>query len=259
LLDEAATLLATVRDPILLGWSLAIRGVAERDRGDDARAIECFERALESWRDGGNRSGRAIIFTELAEIHLRTGRAGEAARLLAAALDDWQAVGCRWGEERANALLRRIAEGGALGEPMHVEHSIHIDAPPEVVWRVTEDVERWPEWTPTVTSVQRVGSEPFGLGSVARIKQPAQPEAEWVITEFENRRRFAWETRRTGLHMAAIHDLAAEGTGTRNLLRVEASGAVAVLLWPILRYALRRALADENQGLKKRAEQMAMS
>jgi len=142
---------------------------------------------------------------------------------------------------------------------MHVEHAIRIDAPPEVVWRVTADVERWPEWTPTVTSVQRVGSGPFGIGSVARIKQPAQPEAEWVVTQVERGRRFAWETRRAGLHMVGIHEIAAEGTGTKNRLRVEATGSVAVLLWPILKYVMRRALADENQGLKKRSEQIATS
>lgn len=140
---------------------------------------------------------------------------------------------------------------------MRVEHVIHIDAPPETVWRVTEDVERWPEWTPTVTSVQRVGSSPFGLGSVARVKQPAQPEAEWVVTAYERGRRFAWETRRTGLHMIGTHEISPEGSGTKNLLRVEANGPVAVLLWPVLTFAIRRALSDENQGLKKRAEEVA--
>ena len=67
---------------------------------------------------------------------------------------------------------------------MRVDDVIHIDAPPEVVWAVTQDVGRWPEWTPTVTAVTRVDQGPFGLGSVARIKQPLQPQAPWVVTEF---------------------------------------------------------------------------
>jgi len=29
--------------------------------------------------------------------------------------------------------------------------SVQIDAPPEQVWPVMSDVERWHEWTPTVT------------------------------------------------------------------------------------------------------------
>jgi hypothetical protein len=107
--------------------------------------------------------------------------------------------------------------------------------------------------------VKRVGGGPFGLRSVAGIKQPGQPEAEWVVTAFESGRRFAWETRRAGLHMIGSHQITAEGTGPLNRLRVEASGAVAMLLWPVFRYALGRALADENQGLKERSEQIAAS
>lgn len=47
---------------------------------------------------------------------------------------------------------------------MTVEDTIHIEAPPDVVWRVTEAIERWLEWTPTVTSVVRVGQGPLVPG-----------------------------------------------------------------------------------------------
>lgn len=140
---------------------------------------------------------------------------------------------------------------------MRVEDVIHVDASPEVVWAVTRDVERWPEWTPTVTSVTRVDRGAFGLGSVARIKQPLQPESEWVVTEFADGRRFAWETRRRGLRMTGTHEISPDGAGTTSVLRVEAQGAVAVLLWPLLRLAMRRALADENRGLKARCEEIS--
>lgn len=140
---------------------------------------------------------------------------------------------------------------------MRIIDTTHIEAAPEVVWAVTQDVERWPEWTPTVTSVNRLDRGPFGLGSVARIKQPMQPEAEWNVTEFEPGRRFAWETRRLGLHMTGSHDVSPNGLGTTNVLGVEAKGALAVLLWPVLRLAIRRALADENRGLKANCEQIA--
>ena len=41
---------------------------------------------------------------------------------------------------------------------------VEIQAPPALVWEIMRDVKRWPEWTPTVTSVRlmhralRVGS-----------------------------------------------------------------------------------------------------
>jgi uncharacterized membrane protein len=140
---------------------------------------------------------------------------------------------------------------------MTVEKTIHIEAAPEVVWTVTEDVERWPEWTPTVTSVTRVEGGPFGLGSVARIKQPGQPASEWTVTAFARGRRFAWETRRRGLRMTGTHELSPDRGGTTNVLRVEAKGIVAVLLWPLLRPLVRRALSAENHGLKARCEEIA--
>jgi len=33
---------------------------------------------------------------------------------------------------------------------------VDIAAPPGGVWAVIADVERWPEWTPTVTRLQRL-------------------------------------------------------------------------------------------------------
>lgn len=139
-------------------------------------------------------------------------------------------------------------------DTMTITDAIHIDAPLGLVWSVTQDVERWPEWTPTVTSVRLLGERPIRVGSVAVIKQPMQPQSQWVVTELSANQRFAWETRRPGLYLIGIHDLAASEGGTRNVLRVEASGLLAVALWPILRFAMQKALRDENRGLKARCE-----
>lgn len=142
---------------------------------------------------------------------------------------------------------------------MVIDHEIHIAATPDAVWSVTTDVERWPMWTPTVTSVARIDHGPFRLGSVARIKQPAQRIAYWTVTEFVEGRRFVWETRRPGLRLKGAHELTPDGTGTTNRLRVEAQGPLAFLLGPLLRLAMRRALAAENRGLKARCERSLAS
>ena len=140
---------------------------------------------------------------------------------------------------------------------MTVEDAIYIEARPDVVWTVTVDVARWPEWTPTVTSVVRIDDGPFGLGSVALIKQPGQPPSEWTVTAFIPGKRFWWETRRTGLQMRAMHEVAPEGSGTTNLLRVEVTGILAVLFWPVLRLAVPHALSRENGGLKAQCEDLS--
>jgi len=140
---------------------------------------------------------------------------------------------------------------------MKMEHAIRIAASPEVVWQVTADVERWPEWTPTVKSVVRLGSGPLAQGSEVRIEQPGQPPAVWVVTVLEPGRRFAWRTARRGLRMVATHDLVPSGSGTENVLRLEVDGWIAVLLGPVLRLAIRRALAQENEGLRASCEAIA--
>ena len=49
--------------------------------------------------------------------------------------------------------------------------SITIDAPIEVVWSVFTDVERWPTWASSFTSVELIDG-PMRLGAKARIRQP---------------------------------------------------------------------------------------
>jgi uncharacterized membrane protein len=140
---------------------------------------------------------------------------------------------------------------------MTIENATYIEASTEIVWEITEDVERWPEWTPTVTAVRKLSEEPFGRGSVVRIKQPGQPESEWTVTEYIYQDRFSWKTKRMGLHMTASHKVRKRDGGTLNNLRLEASGFVALLLWPVLYFAIRKALKEENHGLKTRCESMS--
>lgn len=137
---------------------------------------------------------------------------------------------------------------------MKSEHAIEIDAPPATVWSVTEDVESWPQWNPTMLSVERIDPGPLDVGSAARIEQRGLPEARWEVTELERGRRFTWETRVRGIRMVATHELVPLGGGTRNVLRLETSGLLAVLLWPQIAASTRRALAQENAGLKARCE-----
>jgi len=140
---------------------------------------------------------------------------------------------------------------------MRVEHEIEIHAAPDIVWAVTEEVARWPEWSPTMTAIARLDDGPFDVGSTARIKQPGLPEAVWTVTALDRGRSFTWSTRVRGITMAGTHEVHASGEGTRSLLRIETSGWVARLLAPLLRRSVAKAIARENHGLKTRCEAVA--
>lgn len=137
---------------------------------------------------------------------------------------------------------------------MKLENQIQIAAPPAEVWRIAVDVERWPEWTPTVTRVRRLDQGTFDVGSVALISQPGLPDAEWRVTALKQEESFSWETRVRGIRMVATHQLAPSGAGTLNTLRLEMAGFLAFLLWPLMRRPIAATLEKENAGLKAACE-----
>ena len=140
------------------------------------------------------------------------------------------------------------------GVSMKLENQKHIDAPKSIVWSVTEDVERWPEWTPTVESIKRLDEGPFTVGSTALIKQPGMSEAKWRVTALAVGEGFSWETSIRGIHIVATHEMSTADGGTQSVLRVETSGIVAVLMWPLIRVSAPRSLAQENAALKAHCE-----
>ena len=110
---------------------------------------------------------------------------------------------------------------------MDFETTVDVDAPPEKVWAVLEDVERWPEWTASISKVERVGSGDFGTGSKARIKQPGFPRLVWEVTRFSPGSSFAWETRSPGMTTVADHRITPTATGSRVELSIAQRGPLA--------------------------------
>ena len=138
---------------------------------------------------------------------------------------------------------------------MRWEHTVEIDAPAETVWQLTTEVTGWPEFTPTMTSVERLDAGPLRVGSRARIKQPGQSAAIWTVTSLDGDRRcFTWQTRRLGLIMAGSHLVQERGQGCRNTLGIELTGRGAGLFWLLFGRLMRRSIATENAGFRTRAQ-----
>jgi uncharacterized membrane protein len=137
---------------------------------------------------------------------------------------------------------------------MHLEDRVEIAAPAARVWALTVDVERWPDSTPTMTSVERLDDGPLAVGSQARVKQPAQRPRVWTVTQLEPGRRFAWATTAMGLRMEGAHLIEGDDTACTNTLTLEVTGALASTLGRLLAGQFRKAIVTENQGFKRTAE-----
>src|SRR5436853_172069 len=60
---------------------------------------------------------------------------------------------------------------------------VEIDAPISLVWDVFSAVERWPEWTASVTRLVALDGPGLAVGKRFEIKQPKMPKLVWKVTD----------------------------------------------------------------------------
>jgi hypothetical protein len=133
-----------------------------------------------------------------------------------------------------------------------------INGSAELVWSTLRDVERWPEWTPTVTGVHLRTPPPLAVGSRALIRQPKLPPALWRMVELDDsRRNFAWVNAAPGVRVVAKHSVVPVGERSRVKLSLRFEGPFAGILGFVTQKLNNRYLALEAQGLKSRVERAA--
>lgn len=136
---------------------------------------------------------------------------------------------------------------------MLTERRFHVDAPTDAVWAVLSDVERWPEWTDSITSLQLLEPGDLRIGARAKIKQPSIPPVVWTVTELDPGRYFVW--RASGLMpTVGVHRVEPDGDGSMVTLSVEQSGIFSLLAAWWLRRINNKYLDMEMNGLKRRVE-----
>ena len=68
---------------------------------------------------------------------------------------------------------------------MITDCAIDIDASAPLVWDVFSDVERWPDWTASVTSLKALDGPGLAIGKRFEIKQPRLPKLVWEVTALD--------------------------------------------------------------------------
>ena len=142
---------------------------------------------------------------------------------------------------------------------MITDCAIGIDAEANLVWDVFSDVERWPEWTASVTSLKALDGPGLAVGKRFEIKQPRLPKLVWEVTAIDEGRSWTWEQRSPGGRTIAVHEVHPDGARTQVKQRLDQQGPIGGLVGRLMRGTTRRYLDLEAQGLKARSEQLSGS
>ena len=76
-----------------------------------------------------------------------------------------------------------------------------------MVWEVFGDVERWPEWTASVTRLVALDGPGLAVGKRFEIKQPRMPKLVWEVTEVDPGVSWTWVQRSPGGCDLARHEV----------------------------------------------------
>ena len=140
---------------------------------------------------------------------------------------------------------------------MITKDSVEIDAPAHLVWQVFSDVERWPEWTPSVTSLVARDGTGLTVGKRFAIKQPGMSKLVWKVTEIDPGSSWTWVQRSPGVHVSASHWVIPQ-PGGRTLVsqQLDQRGVLGALVGWLMAKKTKRFLEQEAHGLKARSEQL---
>ena len=137
---------------------------------------------------------------------------------------------------------------------MNIDITTNIAAPATLVWATIADVERWPEWTASVTSVRRLDEGPLRVGSQAEIKQPGFPRVVWTVTDIVEGATFTWEARSPGIRSVGTHTVTGDSDHASIRLGISQTGPLAGIMRLLFGKRSTRYVQMEGAGIKARCE-----
>jgi uncharacterized membrane protein len=137
---------------------------------------------------------------------------------------------------------------------MRFDHSTTVNAPAERVWAVFSDVTHWPDWTPTVASVERLDEGELRVGARTRIRQPKLPVAVWEVTELKDGEYFEWVSRAPGIKTTGGHRVVSTPEGTVATATIIQEGPLGWLFGRLYAKLTRSYIQLETENLKRVSE-----
>ena len=140
-----------------------------------------------------------------------------------------------------------------------VERSIVINVPADRVWEAFVNLGDWPVWKRHMREVHLLTEVPLAMNSRARIVLKSGLSSTCEVTEFSPGRSFTWDGRLLGSNLSFAHMVQPANSGSRVVLRIEASGPTALVASPALRPSYSRMLNCSLRRLKASLEAAPVS
>ena len=139
---------------------------------------------------------------------------------------------------------------------VYARHELAVEAPPEVLWDLHTDVERWPLWHPHV--VEAALSEPFAVGAAftwrSALHYPRNETMTNHIEVVEKPRLVTWSGRARGARAFQSWRFEPTPNGTLIITEMALRGWFVWLFRKRKRESLPRSLESWAAALKTEAE-----
>jgi carbon monoxide dehydrogenase subunit G len=115
---------------------------------------------------------------------------------------------------------------------MRFESSIEINAPTGKLWTLIDRLEEWPQWMPSIKSIERISRGPLGIGSQLAVTANVSRltvKLLMTIVEFVPERSVVMKGRALGTNLTRFYTLEPVNDRTRVTVGGEVSGVLALL------------------------------
>ena len=134
----------------------------------------------------------------------------------------------------------------------HFSEEVTINASPEKVFALYENVANWKSWDPDVASSSISGA--FAAGARGRLKPSRGPEAKIEVASVEQNKSFTVESKLPLCTMTFEHELSPTNNATQAMHRVSFKGPLAFFFSRVVGTQIRKGLPGTLKGLKRAAE-----